>query len=162
MRRLLLLLTLIVGFSPSVSALADEGGDCYRQEDPEVRIKACSEIIRRDPTDATAHMNRAAAYERIGDLDRAIEDYTKTIELAPENAAAYDSRGRAYARKALADETRSDELAAKTAAQSRAPKTAVILPTHTHGLDRRRRFTMWWCCPELMNCRPPALRHSTK
>jgi tetratricopeptide (TPR) repeat protein len=112
-------------------------------------------------------MNRAVAYELIGDIDRAVEDYSKTIGLEPENAAAYDKRGRAYARKGdytrpLADETKSSELAAQIAAQSRAPKTAVILPTHTHGLDRRRRFTMWWCCPELMNCRPPALRHSTK
>src|SRR4030088_991426 len=98
MRRLLVL-NLIALFLASGSALADEVGDCYRQEDPEVRIKVCSEIIQRDPTAATAYHNRAVAYELVGDIDRAIADYTKTIELAPEDAAAYDNRGRAYARK---------------------------------------------------------------
>jgi tetratricopeptide (TPR) repeat protein len=156
---LLLALTLIARFSPSGSALADAGRDCYRQEDPQVRIKACSEIIQRDPTDATAHQNRARAYELIGDIDGAIADYTKIIELAPENAAAYDSRGRAYARKgdytrALADETKSSELAAQIAAQSRVPKTTAILSTQERRLGHRRR------CPELMNCRTHALRHS--
>jgi tetratricopeptide (TPR) repeat protein len=149
MRRLLLVLTLTAGFLSSESALADESGDCYRSADPEVRIKACSTIIQRDPTDTTAHQNRARAYELIGDLDRTIADYTKIIELAPENAAAYDSRSRAYARKALADGMKSDELAAKTAAQSRAAKTPAILPVQEHRLHHRRRFTPWWCCPEL-------------
>jgi len=177
MRRLLLLVTLIVGFLPSASAFADESGDCYRAADPEVRIKACSKIIQRDPTDATAHQNRAGAYELVGDIDRAIADYTRTIELAPENAAAYDSRGRAYARKgdytrALADETKSSELAGKVAAQSRAP-TAAILTTQERRLGHRRRFTPWWCCRDLvaslpdrwlrlLNCRVPALRRSAK
>ena len=141
-----------------------------------VRIKVCSEIIRRDATDATAYHNRAVAYELIGDIDRAIADYTKTIELAPEDAAAYDNRGRAYARKgdytrAIADTEKSRELAGKIAARSRVPKTAAIVRTQERRLDQRQRFTMWWCCRELLallaarglrllNCRAHALRHS--
>jgi tetratricopeptide (TPR) repeat protein len=171
MRRLLVV-NLIAVFLASGSALADEVGDCYRQKDPEVRIKGCSEIIRRDPTDATAYQNRAVAYELIGDIDRAIADYTKTIELAPENAAAYDKRGRAYARKgdytrAIADATKSSELAGKIAARSRVPKTAAIPSAQERRLHQRQRFTMLWCCHEflarwlrLWNCRAHALRHS--
>jgi tetratricopeptide (TPR) repeat protein len=174
MRRLLVL-SLITALLASGSTLADEVGDCHQHKDPEVRIKICSEIIRRHPADATAYYHRAVAYELIGDIDRAIADYSKTIELAPENAAAYDNRGRAYARKgdytrALADETKSSELAGKIAAQSRVPKTATILPTQERTRYHRQRFTPWWCCRELvgglparwlrlLNCRVTALRH---
>jgi tetratricopeptide (TPR) repeat protein len=120
-------------------------------------------------------MNRAAAYERIGDLDRAIEDYTKTIELEPENAAGYDKRGRAYARKgdythAVTDTNKSQELAGKLAAQWSVPKAAAVVSMQERKLIHRQRFTMWWCCRELlallparwvrqMNCRAHALRH---
>jgi tetratricopeptide (TPR) repeat protein len=170
MRRLLVV-NLIAAFLVSGSALADEVGDCYRQADPEIRIKGCSEIIRRDPTDAAAYQNRAGAYELIGEIDRAIADYTKTIELAPENAAAYDKRGRAYARKgdytrAVADATKSSELAGKIAPQTQVPKTAAVLRTQVRRLDKRQRLTMWWCCRELLAllparwCRAHALRHS--
>ena len=51
----------------------------------------------------------------IGDYDRAIEDYTKAIELDPNPADAYNNRGVAYGKKdesdcAIKDYTKAIEL----------------------------------------------------
>jgi tetratricopeptide (TPR) repeat protein len=100
---------------------ASDEQDCFQSQEPQRRIKSCSEIIQRVPHDATAYHNRAVAYELAGDIDGAIADYTKTIEIRPDNAAAYENRGRAYASKgdytrAVADETKATELIAKSKA----------------------------------------------
>jgi len=124
-------LAVILFVSASVPALADSGQDCYQHKDPQVRIKGCSDIIQRNPNDATAYHNRAVAYGLAGDIDKAIADYTKTIEIKPDNATAYDNRGRAYASKgdytrALDDELKASELISKAAARPAtvAPKRA--------------------------------------
>ena len=46
-----------------------------------------------DPTLVTAHHNRGFAYYRQGDYDRALEDYTKALELSPDDAEVYFDRG---------------------------------------------------------------------
>jgi len=136
MRRLLLGVMLCL--SASVPALADDDRDCFQQKDPQRRIRSCSDIIQRDPNDATAYHNRAVAYGLAGDVDHAIADFTKTIEIRPDNAAAYEHRGRAFASKgdythAVDDVNRASELVAKAAAQPvvntyKAPKAAVVVP----------------------------------
>src|SRR5262245_2761644 len=65
-----------------------------------------------------AYHSRGDARQRKGDLDTAIVDFTKAIEINPALARAYESRGRAYASKgdytrAVADVTKASELAAK-------------------------------------------------
>ena len=147
--RKLLVLRLIAFVLASGSALADDGRDCSQNKNPEIRIKGCSEIIRRNPADATAHLNRAAAYELSGDIDRAIADFTKAIELAPDNSAAYNNRGRAYARKgdytrSVADVLKANELVGEATASN----TRAIQSKQPHR-QRQRYLTMWWCCPEL-------------
>jgi tetratricopeptide (TPR) repeat protein len=87
-------------------------------------------------------------YEQSGEIDRAIADYSKTIEIRPDNAAAYENRGRAYASKgdythAIADAMKASELIAKATAQpekmapkppkigaitSKSPKTVAATP----------------------------------
>jgi tetratricopeptide (TPR) repeat protein len=147
--RSLLVLRLIAVVFASGPALADDGRDCSQHKDPEIRIKGCFEIVRRNPADVTAYFNRGAAYELSGDIDRAIADYTKAIELAPDNAAAYDNRGRAYARKgdytrSVADVLKAKELVGKAVA----PKTTAIQSKQPRR-HRQHYLTMWWCCPEL-------------
>jgi tetratricopeptide (TPR) repeat protein len=155
MRRLLVL-RLIAVVLASGPSLADDGRDCSQHKDPEIRIKACSEIIRRDPADVTAYRNRAAAYELTGDIDREIADYTKAIELAPDNAATYENRGRAYARKgdysrSVADMMKAGELVGKATA----PRTAATRSKQTRRLGRRQHhLTPWWCCRELLAALP--------
>jgi tetratricopeptide (TPR) repeat protein len=141
----LMLLAMLAITAGSMPALADDR-DCFQQKDSELRIKGCSEIIGRDPNDAAAYHNRGEAYALAGNLERAIADYTKTIEIKPDTAAAYDSRGRAYAAKgdytrAVADVTKATELAAvmvvRAAAtapkqtQAQPPKAAAAMPPKT-------------------------------
>src|SRR5262249_50270946 len=119
----LLQMTAVVCAITSLPVLADDDRDCFQQQDTQLRIKGCSELIQRAPSDATAYQNRAIAYALSGDIDRAIADYTKGIELSPDSVTAYNNRGRAYAAKgdytrAVADVTKANELVAEAAARS--------------------------------------------
>src|SRR5262245_42310594 len=99
MTLLRLLLILIAIVSAAVPVLAGDEQDCFQGQEPELRIKGCSQFIERAPKDPAGYHNRAVAYSLAGDIDKAIEDYTKVIEMAPDNASAYDNRSRAYASK---------------------------------------------------------------
>ena len=46
---------------------------------------------------SNAYNNRGLAYSNKGNFERAIQDYNKAIELAPESVYAYSNRGVAYA-----------------------------------------------------------------
>jgi tetratricopeptide (TPR) repeat protein len=112
----------------SAAAIADDKSDCLNDKDRQVQIKACSTIIQRDAKDAMAHYKRGVAYQFKGDVDRAIADYNKAIELRPGYARAYESRGSAYASKgvytnAVADVTKASELAARKTSDDR-PSTS--------------------------------------
>ena len=43
-----------------------------------------------------AYHNRGRSYDKLGQHQRAIEDYDKVIELDPNNAEAYNNRGSSY------------------------------------------------------------------
>jgi tetratricopeptide (TPR) repeat protein len=102
----------------TTAVLADSKTDCLDSKDHELRIKGCSAILLRNPKDVIAYHNRGEAYALKGDVDRAIADYTKAIELNPNYAPSYNSRGRAYTSKgdyihAVADVTKAGELTPK-------------------------------------------------
>src|SRR5215510_5047989 len=114
--RLLLVLSAIA--SAAAPALAGDEQDCFQGQEPELRIKGCSQFIERAPNDTAGYHNRAVAYSQAGDIDKAIADYSKVIEIAPDNASAYDNRGRAYASKgdialAAEDQAKAEALLAK-------------------------------------------------
>jgi tetratricopeptide (TPR) repeat protein len=55
------------------------------------------ELSRRlDPKYPLAHNHRGLAYGKLGEYERAIEDFDETIRLDPQNANAYHNRGLAY------------------------------------------------------------------
>lgn len=78
--------------------LRDECGSA--DTDPDTAISACTALIEAssDQTEiASAHHNRGAAFALAGDRERAINDYTRAIELSDEpRASTYRSRGTAY------------------------------------------------------------------
>jgi tetratricopeptide (TPR) repeat protein len=172
MRRLLLLAAVVIASAAS-PVLANDEQDCFQSQEPQLRIKGCSQIIARGPNDATAYHNRAVAFGLAGDIDSAIADYTKVIEIAPNTASAYENRGRAYASKgdythAVADETKANELIAQTMAKpmviepktpkrSKAPKTtasttkATMNPPKTKAMPNTSKTAVkeapagsWW------------------
>lgn len=50
-------------------------------ENPEKYIEMISEMIDLDPTDPSGYFSRAHGWERVGRLDKALNDFDKTIAL---------------------------------------------------------------------------------
>jgi tetratricopeptide (TPR) repeat protein len=68
---------------------------------PEEQIKACTAAIDSGRPDETwfVYGMRASAYVSAKRWDEAISDLSKAIELKPDDAIAYESRGWAYEEK---------------------------------------------------------------
>src|SRR5437762_6181502 len=73
---------------------SDDKRDCLDHKDQDVRIKSCSENIRRDAKNAIAYYNRGTAHQLKGDLDRATADYSKAIELKDRKSTRLNSSHR--------------------------------------------------------------------
>jgi tetratricopeptide (TPR) repeat protein len=161
MRQLLRLVCAGAIVSAAANVQANDEQNCFQSQEPQLRIKGCSEIIRRAPNDAAAYHNRAVAYGLAGDTDLAIADYSRVIEIAPKNASAYDNRGRAYASKgdytqAVADQTKASELVARAKAQPTATATTTApmaptippkkkaRPTASKNTDKQASGSSWW------------------
>lgn len=87
---LLVGLTLVIG---ATWALAEARQDCLTSKDADRRIRGCSDLIRGDSRDALAYYKRGVAYDEKGELDSAIADYSKAIEINPLYGNAYFNRG---------------------------------------------------------------------
>ena len=62
----------VVALGSAASAVFAAEQDCFQARDHQLRIEGCSQIIQRDPNDATAYHNRAFARGLAGDIDNAI------------------------------------------------------------------------------------------
>lgn len=49
--------------------------------------------------DAKTHNTKGVEYRKQGLFDKAIEEFTKALQLDPKNAAAYNNRGLSYEKK---------------------------------------------------------------
>ena len=61
-----------------------------------------------DPQDPVFYNNRGISYKEKGELDRALKDFNKALELNPDFAEAYNNRGIAYGIKGQVDEAIED------------------------------------------------------
>jgi Tfp pilus assembly protein PilF len=67
-------------------------------EDLKLAIKNYSKAIEFEPTRGTVYFNRGVTYSILRVHEKAIQDYTKTLQYAPEQAAiTYMNRGISYA-----------------------------------------------------------------
>lgn len=66
------------------------------REDPESSIDEISKSGNSGPRSAQVYYEQARANDELGNLDLAIRDYSRTIDLDPLHAMAYGSRGIAY------------------------------------------------------------------
>jgi Flp pilus assembly protein TadD len=55
--------------------------DCDERSGVEAAIRGCTDAIGKDPKDASAYYRRGLAYDRRGDLERAMADLTKAIDV---------------------------------------------------------------------------------
>ena len=105
--------------------LADADEDCNKGTNPEKVIEGCTLVLRKNPRNAVAYVNRASGYVYKGgagksslersDLDRAISDYTLAVEIDPKMAPAFNARGIVYQKlenldRAFADFNRAIEI----------------------------------------------------
>jgi tetratricopeptide (TPR) repeat protein len=82
---------------------------------PEAPVECSSELIKLAANSARFYKKRAEAYDKAGDFDRAIENYSLAIELDANDASTYFGRSQAYALKdndeaAIADSTKAIQL----------------------------------------------------
>jgi lipoprotein NlpI len=102
----------------STYALADDAEDCVKASD-DTRIAACTRVIDSGRWQGAnlswAYLNRGIAKKQKGELDGAIADYNRAIELDPRVVIGYNNRGTAKSAKgdldgAIADYNRATEL----------------------------------------------------
>jgi stress-induced-phosphoprotein 1 len=69
---------------PALSAAArEEGNKLFKAGDFAGSVKAYTEAIARDPSDARSYNNRAAAYQKLVALPEALKDSEKAVEVDP-------------------------------------------------------------------------------
>jgi Flp pilus assembly protein TadD len=139
-------------FTLSAPSLAQDRSSCLEAKDYVKAVRACSDIIRSHPKDASAYHMRGTVLAKNGDLGQAIADYTKAIEISPNFAAAYNSRAEAYVAKgdyahAVSDVTKAGEVDSRKAHPVKAkvavkpkPKVAARAATKTIDAEPKEPF----------------------
>ncbi|MBI1921769.1 MAG: tetratricopeptide repeat protein [Geobacter sp.] len=115
---MVMMATLAVFTAIPVYAETDFCYESLQQKQYDEAIRECTRQINgeiRMQHPEYSYNNRGTAYRDKGQLDPAIADYTRAIELDPKYAHAYNNRGNAYNDKgqldpAIADYTRAIEL----------------------------------------------------
>ena len=98
--------------------IIEEANSCLDKGDFDGTIRLCDKVINLPenaiPREARADafVVRGNAYQKKGDLDRAISDYDEAIKIGfkldPKNSAAFNNRGNAYREKGNLDRAISD------------------------------------------------------
>jgi tetratricopeptide (TPR) repeat protein len=106
----LTMFVLVVASGPAFAANLQAHDDCDA-DDPDRNIAGCTRIIGDADEGKTmrgvAYVARGLAWQKKGDLDRALADYTEAIKINPKDALAYNNRGMLYgdSDRAIADFT---------------------------------------------------------
>jgi len=117
MRLGLLGMVMVIGLVPA--ARADLAIDCAESTAPLERIEFCTRVIKdpeiSDIERSRAYNNRGLAYEALGRIDTALDNYNIAIDLDPGSAPAFNNRGNIHAtrgelRRALEDHTEAIRL----------------------------------------------------
>jgi len=80
----------------ATGAWADRDEDCGQDEDPDRKIRGCTQIIERGKresksTRASAYYNRGLPYAKKDDKAHAIADFRKALEIDPSAQKAKDA-----------------------------------------------------------------------
>jgi len=114
----LTMFVLVVASGPAFAANPQAHDDCDADH-PDRNIAGCTRIIEDADEGKTmrgvAYVARGLAWQKRGDLDHALADYTQAIKINPKDALAYNNRGmlwreRGDSDRAIADFTAAIEL----------------------------------------------------
>jgi tetratricopeptide (TPR) repeat protein len=98
--------------APAAADYIDDGNDCAKSADLDLRIRGCTGLIQSGEMGgnvlAAAYMRRGFAYRVKGDTDRAIADFDRAIQINPNRADSYMGRGLAYRVKGDTDRAIAD------------------------------------------------------
>lgn len=100
LRAQIALAALAASLSWSQAAKADLSQDCNQESDWNLRIAACTEVIRIETQTgadlAWAYHNRGVAFGRTGQHRQAIQDFDRAASLNPKLASIFSNRGIVY------------------------------------------------------------------
>jgi tetratricopeptide (TPR) repeat protein len=74
-------------------ALYAQAKACVDGGKPQLAVALLTQIIKSDPTDATAYLNRGSALARTGEVALALSDFGVAIGLKPDLVEAWYDRG---------------------------------------------------------------------
>ena len=111
----LTMFVLVVASGPAFAANLQAHDDCDA-DDPDRNIAGCTRIIEDADEGKTmrgvAYVARGLAWQKKGDLDRALADYTEAIKINPKDALAYNNRGMLWRERGDSDRAIADFTAA--------------------------------------------------
>lgn len=90
------------------SSLHDRAAAFLGKGEYDKAVANYSEVLRMNPSDKVAYVNRGIAYDEQGKYDEAISDCTRALAIDPKLAEAYINRGVAYEKKDQLDLAISD------------------------------------------------------
>ena len=65
-------------------ALMKQATVCAREQQPGRAVAILTQIIKNDPTNAGAYLNRGSAQATLGEIGFALSDYSTALRLAPD------------------------------------------------------------------------------
>jgi tetratricopeptide (TPR) repeat protein len=99
-------------------------------------VRACSQVLERDPEDAGAYHLRADAHHRLSRWEEAIGDYTQAIKRAPHRREFLPGRGKTYLRTGQKHRAAEDFRKASEGNAAQANRLAWELATSSDVLCR--------------------------
>ena len=105
----------IGGEKQEIDALLKQATICVRQQQPARAVAIFSEVIKADPLNASAYLNRGSAQAALGEVGFALGDYGTALKLKPDMTEAWYNRGTVFMRmhrfeSAMADFTEAIRL----------------------------------------------------
>ena len=80
----------------------------HTTDDCEGAARAFAMSIQSNPTSERAYVNRALAYERLGNVQQAIEDYSRALVVGAHDGKVYYLRGLAFKQLGMGEEAIAD------------------------------------------------------
>jgi tetratricopeptide (TPR) repeat protein len=111
----LIVCVLVAVAGPALGASRNAYEDCDA-DDADRNIAGCTRIVEDADEGKTmrgvAYVARGLAWQKKGDLDRALADYTEAIKVNPKDALAYNNRGMLWRERGDSDRAIADFTAA--------------------------------------------------